>query len=72
LQLVFVEDWYFATHGIPDAADIFLPVEITGDVPIQTVPDGPTYPNNEKWCLETSIAVAFLTTDEAVTSGTGV
>lgn len=46
LQLLFVEDWYFATRTLPEGAHLFPPAEATGEMLIQTVPDGPTYPTD--------------------------
>ena len=44
--LLFIEDWYFATHTLPEGAHLFPPAEATGEMLIQTVPDGPTYPTD--------------------------
>ncbi|MEX0742382.1 MAG: cardiolipin synthase [Phycisphaeraceae bacterium] len=44
LQGVFVEDWYFDTDEALTSPDIYAPPIATGDVPIQSLPSGPTYP----------------------------
>lgn len=44
LQMLFAEDWYFATGRVLDGAGIFPPPERPGRVAIQTVPGGPSYP----------------------------
>jgi len=44
LQSVFVEDWYHDSHEILDSPDIFPDPQHTGDVAIQPLPSGPTYP----------------------------
>lgn len=44
LQLVFVEDWYFATGDILDGPSIFPDPPIAGEVPIQVMPSGPIDP----------------------------
>jgi cardiolipin synthase len=44
LQAVFLEDWYFDTDEICETPDIFPPVQTAGDVPVQVIPSGPTYP----------------------------
>jgi cardiolipin synthase len=47
LQLVFLEDWRFETGDLPvDAGDLPDP-EATGDVPLQVVPTGPSYPTEQ-------------------------
>jgi len=44
LQLVFLEDWYFATDRMLDGASVLPPPATPGEVPVQVVPSGPTYP----------------------------
>jgi len=41
LQMVFIEDWYFATQTMLDGPDIFPVPRIPGEIPIQVVPSGP-------------------------------
>ena len=43
LQMLFVEDWYFATDEILKGRQIFPSPERCGNVPVQTVPGGPSY-----------------------------
>ncbi len=45
LQLVFLEDWAFATDAEPDVGDLVGPVEHVGEVAAQIAPSGPVYPN---------------------------
>jgi cardiolipin synthase len=44
LQLIFIEDWYFATGTHLESAGIFPPAEVAGNIPIQAVPSGPHDP----------------------------
>jgi cardiolipin synthase len=44
LQGVFMADWYYETGEILDGDDVFPDPEITGTIPVQTLPSGPTYP----------------------------
>jgi cardiolipin synthase A/B len=44
LQVLFWEDWYFDTNQIINDEEIFLPVQSRGDLAVQTLPSGPTYP----------------------------
>ncbi len=44
LQAVFLGDWYFETEEIVESPACFPAVEPCGDVPIQVLPSGPTYP----------------------------
>jgi cardiolipin synthase len=44
LQAVFLGDWYFETDEVLDGDDIFPQPTLTGTVPVQTLPSGPTYP----------------------------
>lgn len=43
LQILFVEDWYFATDELLDRAEYFPEPAECGDVCVQTVAGGPTY-----------------------------
>ena len=45
LQMLFVEDWYFATEELLQGGDVFPDPEAAGSVPVQTVPGGPSYPS---------------------------
>ncbi|MHC1726793.1 MAG: cardiolipin synthase [Syntrophobacteraceae bacterium] len=45
LQMVFVEDWYLATDDILEGAELFPNQSMSGEIPIQVVPTGPTEPN---------------------------
>lgn len=44
LQAVFLGDWYFETEEIVDDVGYFPAIEPCGEVPIQVLPSGPTYP----------------------------
>jgi cardiolipin synthase len=44
LQAVFVSDWYFETNVILDGESIFPEPGETGEISVQTLPSGPTYP----------------------------
>ncbi|MBW3569742.1 MAG: cardiolipin synthase [Gemmatimonadetes bacterium] len=44
LQMLFAEDWFFATGQVLDGPSVFPDPERPGDVAIQTVPGGPSYP----------------------------
>lgn len=44
LQVIFIEDWYFATGAHLEDASIFPPAEVAGHTPIQAVPSGPHDP----------------------------
>jgi cardiolipin synthase len=44
LQAVFTADWYFESEEILDTVDVFPEPQRAGDVPIQTLPSGPSYP----------------------------
>ncbi len=46
LQMLFVEDWYFATDELLDGRTIFPEPAAAGDVTVQTVPGGPSYDEN--------------------------
>lgn len=43
LQAVFVGDWFFETDTLPDGELIFPSPTITGDMPVQVLPSGPSY-----------------------------
>lgn len=43
LQLLFLEDWYFATDELLGGEQIFPPADPVGEAAVQTVPGGPTY-----------------------------
>lgn len=43
LQLLFVEDWYFAAGELLEGADVFPRIEPQGDVAVHTIPGAPTY-----------------------------
>jgi cardiolipin synthase len=43
LQNVFLEDWYFDTDEVLDGPGLFPQPKVEGDVPVQTLPSGPTY-----------------------------
>jgi cardiolipin synthase len=45
LQMVFLEDWHYATGTILEGPDIFPIPESGGDIPIQVVPSGPVDSN---------------------------
>ena len=42
MQMVFIEDWYFATQTLIDGPEIFPVPHVSGEIPIQVVPSGPT------------------------------
>jgi cardiolipin synthase len=44
LQSVFVSDWYFETEKTLERSEYFPSPTLTGSVPVQTLPSGPTYP----------------------------
>lgn len=44
LQMLFVEDWRFATGELLQGGDVFPGPREVGRVPVQTVPGGPSYP----------------------------
>ncbi len=44
LQMLFVEDWYFATGELLRGAGVFPEPREAGRVPVQTIPGGPSYP----------------------------
>ena len=44
LQAVFVSDWYFETDEVLNNAEVFPDPVLTGEVPVQALPSGPTYP----------------------------
>lgn len=44
LQMLFVEDWYFATDEMLTGGDVFPDPARPGDAAIQAVPGGPSYP----------------------------
>jgi cardiolipin synthase len=44
IQTVFLEDWNFRTSQLLDEPDIFPTPELSGPVPAQVLPSGPTYP----------------------------
>ncbi len=43
LQLIFIQDWYFDTNELLDDPRYFPDPKRAGDVPIQTLPSGPSY-----------------------------
>ncbi|MGO9375386.1 MAG: cardiolipin synthase [Syntrophobacteraceae bacterium] len=45
LQMVFIEDWYLAANEILDSPELFPVTQLEGDIPVQTIPTGPTEPN---------------------------
>lgn len=44
LQMVFVEDWFFATESLLRGEQIFPEPRREGDLVVQAIPGGPTYP----------------------------
>ncbi|MHB8864915.1 MAG: cardiolipin synthase [Pirellulaceae bacterium] len=44
LQAIFVTDWHQESQEILTGPDIFVRPELTGNVPAQTLPSGPTFP----------------------------
>jgi cardiolipin synthase A/B len=44
LQAVFVTDWHFETDEVLDGETIFPEPEPAGEIAVQTLPSGPTYP----------------------------
>lgn len=46
LQMIFVEDWFFATDEVLDGPEIFPPPQRAGEVTVHTVPGGPSYGAN--------------------------
>lgn len=46
LQMLFAEDWYFATDELLQGREIFPEPREAGEVPVQTVPGGPSYPEH--------------------------
>lgn len=44
LQLVFLEDWYAETQEKLETTGIFPQIQVTGNIPVQTLPSGPSYP----------------------------
>lgn len=44
LQAVFLSDWYHETEEILEADGLFPDPRITGEIPAQTLPSGPSYP----------------------------
>ena len=44
LQAIFVTDWHQETQEVLTGPEIFVPPELTGSVPAQTLPSGPTFP----------------------------
>lgn len=44
LQLVFLEDWYMATDGLPPDGDLLADPGRRGEAAVQTFPTGPAYP----------------------------
>jgi cardiolipin synthase A/B len=44
LQSVFAADWYFETEEVLEGSDYFPAPQLTGEIAVQTLPSGPTYP----------------------------
>lgn len=44
LQVVFVGDWYYETGDLLDGVDIFPELPPAGEIPVQALPSGPSYP----------------------------
>ena len=44
LQSVFVADWYFETEEILEGGEYFPDPPLAGEIAVQTLPSGPTYP----------------------------
>jgi cardiolipin synthase len=44
LQAVFISDWYFETNEPLDGEEFFPDPQETGEIPVQTLPRGPSYP----------------------------
>ncbi len=44
LQSMFVSDWYFETEEILEGGEYFLDPPLKGEIAVQTLPSGPTYP----------------------------
>ena len=44
LQAVFISDWYFETGEVLDSDEFFPDPLETGEIPVQTLPSGPSYP----------------------------
>jgi cardiolipin synthase len=44
LQAVFVSDWSFDTGQTLDGDDVFPDPPVAGNIPVQTLPSGPSYP----------------------------
>jgi cardiolipin synthase len=44
LQAIFVTDWHQESQEVLTGPEIFVPPELTGNVPAQTLPSGPTFP----------------------------
>lgn len=45
LQAVFLADWYFETNLLLSGDDLFPEPNRTGDIPVQTLPSGPSFPS---------------------------
>ena len=46
LQILFIRDWYFETDQVLDEEHIIAEPQAGGDVAIQALPSGPTYPSH--------------------------
>jgi cardiolipin synthase len=46
MQILFIRDWYFETDQILDTTDVILDPTLGGDVTVQALPSGPTYPTH--------------------------
>ncbi|MCC6127148.1 MAG: cardiolipin synthase [Pirellulales bacterium] len=44
LQSVFAADWYFETEAVLEGGEYFPVPPMTGEIAVQTLPSGPTYP----------------------------
>jgi len=44
LQAVFISDWYFETNEVLDSEEFFPDPQQSGEIPVQTLPSGPSYP----------------------------
>lgn len=44
LQAVFLSDWYHETEEVLESPGLFPDPEMTGDIPAQALPSGPSYP----------------------------
>jgi cardiolipin synthase A/B len=44
LQAVFISDWYFETNEVLDSEEFFPDQQAGGEIAVQTLPSGPSYP----------------------------